>query len=123
MSSKDMKWPVAKVRSTFVEYFEKNHQHLNVKSSPVVPVNVRHTHSLTQSYTNMCLFLQDPTLLFANAGMNQFKPIFIGTVDPTSPLAGLKRVVNSQKCIRAGTYFLTYSITHSLTYLRSRWQA
>jgi alanyl-tRNA synthetase len=83
MDTKDMKWPITKVRSTFVEYFAKNHGHVNVKSSPVVPVN-------------------DQTLLFANAGMNQFKAIFTGTIDPTNPFSELKRVVNSQKCIRAG---------------------
>lgn len=82
MSSTDS-WPVEKVRSKFVEYFESKHAHINYRSSPVVPVN-------------------DPTLLFANSGMNQFKPIFVGTVDPTSPLATLTRAVNSQKCIRAG---------------------
>eukprot|EP01035_Chromulina_nebulosa_P018687 gene18687-24440_t len=79
----NIEWPVTKVRSQFIDYFTSKQNHVNYKSSPVVPVN-------------------DPTLLFANAGMNQFKPIFIGTVDPSSPLAGLKRAVNSQKCIRAG---------------------
>ncbi|KAL9018924.1 MAG: hypothetical protein Q9185_003758 [Variospora sp. 1 TL-2023] len=76
------RWPAARVRETFLDYFKKN-GHTFVPSSSVVP------HS-------------DPTLLFANAGMNQYKSIFLGTVEPSSDFAQLKRAVNSQKCIRAG---------------------
>lgn len=64
------------IRKQFIEYFEKTLGHTVVPSAPVVPQ-------------------ADPTLLFTNAGMNQFKPYFLGEAQ-----APFKRAVNSQKCIR-----------------------
>ena len=63
------------IRKQFIEFF-KARGHNFVRSSAVVP-------------------LEDPTLLFTNAGMNQFKPIFLGQEE-----ASTLRAVNSQKCIR-----------------------
>jgi alanyl-tRNA synthetase len=65
------------IRSTFLRFFEGK-GHTVVASSPVVPGD-------------------DPTLLFTNAGMNQFKDVFLGF--DKRPYS---RAVTSQKCIRAG---------------------
>ncbi len=67
----------AEIRQTFLKFFEsKGHQ--IVASSPVVPGD-------------------DPTLLFTNAGMNQFKDVFLGF-----DKRAYSRATTSQKCIRAG---------------------
>ena len=65
------------IRDKFVAFFEKN-GHEKIESSPLVPQN-------------------DPTLLFANAGMNQFKEYFTGEANPKN-----RRAVTIQKCVRAG---------------------
>ncbi|KAI4826009.1 hypothetical protein KUCAC02_021668 [Chaenocephalus aceratus] len=72
----------AQIREKFIDFF-RGYEHTYVHSSAVIP-------------------LDDPTLLFANAGMNQYKPIFLNTIDPSHPMAKLRRAANTQKCIRAG---------------------
>ena len=67
----------AQLRTAFLEFFE-THGHRRVPSSPLVPAN-------------------DPTLLFTNAGMVQFKDVFLGQ-DKRS----YKRATSSQRCVRAG---------------------
>ena len=65
------------IRNEFIDFFQKR-GHAFVPSSPLLPA-------------------EDPTLLFTNAGMNQFKDIFLGLLK-----RDYVRAVNSQKCIRAG---------------------
>lgn len=67
----------SEVRNSFINYFKK-HGHAHVSSSSLIPEN-------------------DPTLLFANAGMNQFKNLFLGLEK-----RDYNRAVSSQKCVRAG---------------------
>src|SRR4051812_159515 len=67
----------AEIREAFLRFFEER-GHRRVKSSPLVPQN-------------------DPTLLFTNAGMNQFKDVFTGR-----ETRDYKRAASSQKCVRAG---------------------
>ncbi|HEU0252487.1 MAG TPA: alanine--tRNA ligase [Pyrinomonadaceae bacterium] len=65
------------VREAFLKFFEE-HGHTRVRSSPLLPAN-------------------DPTLLFTNAGMNQFKDTFLGLEKRE-----YVRATSSQKCVRAG---------------------
>ena len=73
-----MKNSSAEIRSKFIDYFTSK-GHTYVDSSPIIPPN------------------DDKTLLFTNAGMVQFKDIFLGIKD-----SKYKSAVTSQKCIRAG---------------------
>jgi alanyl-tRNA synthetase len=65
------------IRETFLRFFEER-GHRRVRSSSLVPTN-------------------DPTLLFTNAGMNQFKDVFLGLEQ-----RDYKRATTCQKCVRAG---------------------
>ena len=65
------------IRDRFLSFFKDN-KHDVIESSPLIPQN-------------------DPTLLFANAGMNQFKDYFTGKAHAKNP-----RATTSQKCVRAG---------------------
>ena len=65
------------IRQAFIEFFESR-EHQTVTSSPLIPAN-------------------DPTLLFTNAGMVQFKDVFLGKEDQ-----GFTKAVSAQRCLRAG---------------------
>ena len=64
------------IREAFLKFFESN-GHRRVRSSSLVPVG-------------------DPTLLFTNAGMNQFKDVFLGLEQ-----RDYTRATSAQKCVRA----------------------
>lgn len=70
-------WTSSEIRKQFLEYFQQK-GHTIVESSSLVPID-------------------DPTLLFTNAGMNQFKDVFLG-IDKRNYV----RATTSQKCVRAG---------------------
>src|SRR5262249_13399804 len=72
-----LKFTSDELRQSFLEFF-KQHQHEVVPSSSLVPIN-------------------DPSLLFTNAGMVQFKETFLGLEDRP-----YKRATSAQRCMRAG---------------------
>src|SRR5713101_2211493 len=67
----------SEIREKFLEYFDRR-GHTRVRSSPLLPAN-------------------DPTLLFTNAGMVQFKDVFLG-----KEKRDYVRATTAQKCVRAG---------------------
>jgi alanyl-tRNA synthetase len=75
--SSNLKWSGNKIRETFLKFFESK-GHRRVRSSSLVPQG-------------------DPTLLFTNAGMNQFKDVFLGLEK-----RDYNRATTAQKCVRAG---------------------
>lgn len=77
-----LQWTSNRIRSSFIDYFKSN-GHTFVKSSSILPEN-------------------DESLRVVNAGMNQFKGIFLNTLPPGHPFEQLTRATNSQKCIRMG---------------------
>ena len=69
------KWTSAEIRSSFLAFFGER-GHTIVLSAPLIPID-------------------DPTLLFTNAGMNQFKDVFLGL-----SARDYTRAVDTQKCMR-----------------------
>ncbi len=76
-SHQSLNWDSRSLRRTFLDFFSST-GHVVVPSAPVIPY-------------------QDPSLVFTNAGMNQFKSVFLGFGRPPAP-----QVANVQKCIRLG---------------------
>src|SRR4030095_14251037 len=77
MTVEQTKWSGTNVRETFLKFFESK-GHRRVRNSSLVPID-------------------DPTLLFTNAGMNQFKDVFLGLEK-----RDYARATTAQKCVRAG---------------------
>lgn len=91
-------WHARQVRDMFLNFFKKKGHTFGNYPSPQPDL-----HTLTLLVPSSSVVPHnDPSLLFTNAGMNQYKSIFLGTVDPYSDFAKLKCATNSQKCIRAG---------------------
>ncbi|GAB1605404.1 alanine--tRNA ligase, cytoplasmic-like [Argonauta hians] len=77
-------WSSKQIRKTFLDYFCEENGHQFVRSSSVIPTKAAGTY-------------------FTNAGMNQFKPIFLGDHGAiTGEMAEYKTVANSQRCVRVG---------------------